>query len=448
MNLRSLQSILSLDLLVILSLRLWQAAAGLITTLLAVHFLSAEEQGWYYSFISVAALYTLFDLGLSTVLVQISAHGFSHAKWGDDHQVEGPGQAYCKALIGRSCHWYGIMAIMFWITLLPGGYLFFSAQHSISISWHLQWLVLCSATAVGLLAIPFLAILEGSGQLTAVYSIRMAQAVCGSLLCWTAFMLHAGLWATVMAPAMGVLLPCGWLLLKRRGLVTTALKNRQANFNWGGEVWPLQWRLGINWLCSYLLTQINIPLLFHMQGPVIAGKLGLSLAIVNTLGLVSQSWLTRKVPAMANAVARQDWATLDDIFKRNYAFSVMVFLGAGSLVLLFIMGFPHLHFVQRLLDLPDFAGLLAFVLANHLIGGLTLQLRSFKREPFIRLIILSTLVAVPAIILATSIYSARGMIVVLDMIYIFVNLPVAWWLWRKYNHQWREAPHHLIHYKS
>ncbi|MBV8633394.1 MAG: hypothetical protein JO002_02800, partial [Burkholderiaceae bacterium] len=118
-------SLFTLDLMVILLLRLWQASAGLITTLLAVHFLSAEEQGWYYSFLSVASLYNLFDLGLSTVLVQISAHGFSRAHWNKHNRVEGENQAYCQALIGRAGHWYVIMAALFWIILLPGGYLFF-----------------------------------------------------------------------------------------------------------------------------------------------------------------------------------------------------------------------------------------------------------------------------------------------------------------------------------
>lgn len=430
------------DLAVILSLRLWQAAAGLITTLLAVHFLSAEEQGWYYSFISVAALYTLFDLGLSSVLVQVSAHGFSAACWNAQGRIEGDNRDYCQALIGRATYWYALMAVVFWVSMLPGGYLFFSAQQGSTVAWHGQWLVLCTCTALGLLAIPLLAVLEGSGQLTSVYSVRLIQAVCGSLLCWGAFVLKAGLWATIMVPAMSVLIPGTWLLLRRPSLISTAIRHRRADFAWGREIWPLQWRLGMNWLCGYLLTQINIPVLFHMKGPVVAGKLGLSLAIVNTIGLVAQSWLIRRVPVMANAVATRDWQTLDRTFRRNYAFSMFVFIVSATLVLLFAATFRHLHFVQRLLDLPDLAGLLAFMLASQLIGGLTLQLRSFKREPFIRLVIGSTLVAVPAMLFATRLYSVSGMIAVLDVIYLGFNLPLAWLLWRRYNRQWRQELQH------
>lgn len=428
----------SFDLIVILLFRLWQAGAGLVTTLLAVHFLTAEEQGWYYSFTSMAAFYTLFELGLSSVLIQVSAHSFSKAGWSADYRIEGGNAAYCSALTGRAFHWYGMMAAAFWLLMLPGGYLFFSSQHAgQTVNWLQPWLAICSFTALSLLSIPFLAILEGSGQITRVYVVRLLQIMCGSMLCWAAFLLQGGLWATVMAPAIAMLLPAGWLLLKRKNLLLTAVRNRKAPFAWRQEIWPLQWRLALNWLCGYLLTQINIPLLFHMQGAVVAGKLGLSLAIVNTISLLSQSWLTRRVPAMALAAANKDWHLLDTTFRRNFMRSLSMFIGMASVALLLVSLFPQVRFVQRLLDLPDFAGLLAYTLANQFIGGLTVQLRSFKREPFLLLIVATTVVAVIGTLIVVPRYSVSGMIAVLDSIYIFINIPVALLLWRRYNRDWR-----------
>lgn len=428
----------SLDLVVILLFRLWQAGAGLITTLLAVHFLTAEEQGWYYSFTSMAAFYTLFELGLSSVLIQLTAHGFNNARWTPLYRIEGSNAVYCEALIGRAFHWYGLMAILFWLFMLPGGYLFFSSQHSgNSVNWIGPWLAICSFTALSLLTIPFLAILEGSGQIVKVYLVRLLQIMCGSTLCWLAFGLQGGLWATVMAPAIAILLPGGWLLLKRKNLLLSALRNRRAEFAWHREVWPLQWRLALNWLCGYLLTQVNIPLLFHMQGAIVAGKLGLSLAIVNTISLLSQSWLIRRIPAMAQAAASKDWSMLDSIFRRNFARSLAMFLVLGTSALLLIWSFPEVRFVQRLLSLSDFAGLLAYTLANQFIGGLTVQLRSFKREPFLPLIVSTTIIAAAGILIVIPHHSVSGMIAVLDIIYIFINLPVAIFLWRRYKQDWR-----------
>ncbi|EEF22549.1 conserved hypothetical protein, partial [Ricinus communis] len=161
--------------------------------------------------------------------------------------------------------------------------------------------------------------------MTHVYALRLSLAVCGSISCWITLACGAGLWATVMVPAMALLIPLFWLLRYQRGVLSMAWYNPGRGFNWWREVWPLQWRLGINLLCGYLLTQINIPILFNTQGPVLAGQLGLSLAIVNTLGLVAQSWITRRVPLMAHAAASRDWPLLDRLFKRDFAMSSGIF---------------------------------------------------------------------------------------------------------------------------
>ena len=77
------------DLVILLTQRLWQALSGVLTIVLVAHFLTPELQGWYYSFISIAALYTLFDLGLSLVIIQITAHLFVGLNWGHKGRPEG-----------------------------------------------------------------------------------------------------------------------------------------------------------------------------------------------------------------------------------------------------------------------------------------------------------------------------------------------------------------------
>jgi len=426
------------DLALVLSLRLWQAGAGLITTLLAVHFLTPVVQGWYYSFISVAALYTLFDLGLSTVLVQVSAHAFAGLHWIENYRVDGPNQSYFEALLGRSARWYAIVALLFAGLLLPSGILFFGTNDTSGLHWVAPWLLLCSLTAAGLLVMPFMAILEGSGQIPQVYAVRLTQAVCGSIGCWWMFMSGAGLWATAMVPAMSLIVPLAWLLRYRRGLFVMAWHHFGRQFDWRREVWPLQWRLALNWLCGYLLTQINIPVLFHLDGPIAAGQLGLSLAIVNTLGLVAQAWIIRRVPRMARAVAVRDWKLLDQLFMRDFAISSAVFVaGAITVLVLDKVLLTETSYGHRLLPFWQLFGLLTFALCNHIIGALAAHLRSFRREPFMALITASTILAVPAILLATKYYSSAGMVAVLVVTNLAINLPFAILIWYRCNRIWR-----------
>lgn len=428
---------ISRDLALVLSLRLWQAGAGLLTTILAVHFLTPETQGWYYSFISVAALYTLFDLGLSMVLVQVSAHAFTGLRWQPDGSVEGEATPYFHALVRSALRWYAVTAVIFAVVVVPGGMLFFGSKSATAIHWFAPWLVLCSLTAAGLLVTPFLSILEGAGQISRVYLLRLSLAVCGSLCCWATLAAGAGLWATVMVPAATLLIPLVWLLRYRRGLLRIAMHNVLQKFDWRHEVWPLQWRLGINLLCGYLLTQINIPILFHTQGAVIAGQLGLSLAIVNTLGLVAQSWITRRVPLMARAAAMRDWPTLDHMFKRDFTMSSAIFVVMAFGVLAMDLLFAQTRYAQRVLPFWQLAGLLVFVFSNQLIGGLAAHLRSFRREPFMSTLATTTIFTLPLIVWAAAHYSSAGLVTVLASVNLFLNLPIAFFIWYRCNRTWR-----------
>jgi hypothetical protein len=339
--------------------------------------------------------------------------------------------------VHRAARWYTLTALLFALIVVPGGMLFFGAKPSIDVHWIAPWLALCALTASGLLVMPFLSIIEGSGQITQVYAVRLAVAMAGSVSCWIALACGAGLWATAMVPAATVLIPSLWLLRRKRGLLSIATRAVQSDFDWRREVWPLQWRLGINLLCGYLLTQINIPVLFHTQGPVIAGQLGLSLAIVNTLGLVAQSWITRRVPLMARAVATRDWPLLDRLFKRDFLVSSSIFIVMAVCVLGTDLLFSHSLYARRVLPFWQLAGLLLFVFSNHVIGALAAHLRSHRREPLMAPLAITTVITLPLIVWAAAHYSSAGLVIVLASMNFLVNLPVTVFVWHRCNRLWR-----------
>jgi hypothetical protein len=428
---------MSRELTLILSMRVWQAGAGLVTTLLAVHFLSPETQGWYYSFLSVASLYTLFDLGLSTVLVQVSAHAFVGLRWLDNRRVAGAGADYFHALVNRAARWYAICAVAFAILLVPGGLIFFGAKSGAPQHWALQWVLLCGVTASGLVVLPLMSVLEGTGRLAHVYAVRLIVAVCGSLACWATFASGAGLLATVMVPTMAFVIPAFWLVRSWRGLCSMARHQAVSEFDWRREVWPLQWRVAIGLLCGFAMTQINIPLLFHAQGAIVAGQLGLSLAIVNMIGLIAQSWITRRVPLMADAVARRDWATLDALFMRDFAASSGIFLLGAVVAIGFVAALSGTTYSHRILPAWQLAALFAYTFSNQLIAGLAAQLRSFRREPLMPLIAVTTLLTLPLNVWAIRHYSSAGLVTSLAAMNSLVALPIAVLVWRRCNRIWR-----------
>lgn len=383
---------------IILLQRLWQGLSGIVLVVLLTHYLNLDEQGWYYSFISLSALFTIFDLGLSVVILQLSAHYFVGNAWGKNGILSGKNTDQFLSLLNQSLRLYLKLGFIFCLLMIPAGIIFFglSPNHfSFNISWHFAWVVLVIATTLNIFLLPILSAIEGSGLINEIYLVRLVQGVVGSIVCWIVLASGGFLWAASMIPLTAFLVVLAWLLISRPMLLRDALKYRGAHINWSTVVWPLQWRIGLSWLSGYLLTQIYTPILFHFQGAEVAGQMGLSLTLANMLGILAQSWIARRVPAMAQAVNQKNWQAFDQIFRRDFMVSVAFYLLGILAFCFFYFLISDTKYVERILSFWPFLGLLVVVLINHINGALAAHLRSYKKEPLVWVSLAGTVLTVP-----------------------------------------------------
>ena len=422
--------------------RLWQGLAGLVTIAVIASTLSNEQQGWYYTFISIAALYSLFELGLSAALLQLSAHMFVNLHWLGRGRIAGEGASRFQSFISSSFRMYLFMALLFSVSaFLIGAYLFSQRQttgESIFI-WMAPWAALVILTGVNMLSLPFLAIVEGTGEIYEVYKVRLIQGLIGAPLTWLVLIFGGWLWAAMMSPLVAVLVICCWLTYKRFNLISTAIKTAAGNeFDWRSTIWPHQWRLGLHWASIFLMSQLATPILFYYQGPVIAGQMGLSLTLAHMIGILSQSWITRDVPVMSRAAAKREWTILHHIFMRAFTHSLLAFLlGATSLIAVFLL-LTDTVYINRFLPFWEFIGLIAFVFFYHISFALAAQLRSFRREPLFWVSVVGALLVVPGSI-AQAHSTSSGVILVMLLTQALFVLPLSFILWRHYNRLWTNS---------
>ena len=420
----------------VLAQRAVQALAGLTTMVVISHFVNSEEQGWYYTFLSLAALYTLADLGLSVVLVPLFAKHFAVARLLKGGMVTGEGEPFLGQLLGRTVRWYGGLAGGFIALVLPGGALYFSLLSNDALSWGVPWSVVIAAGGGMLLLIPFMAFVEGAGQIRALSVMRLQQTLLGGCGCW--FMLVEGheLWAAVMMPSAAVLVPGLWLFSRWRGLLGLAWRNKGREINWRRDILPLQWRLGVSWACAYFSTQIYTPILMHTQGAVVAGQMGLSLAIMTMIGFLGQSFLARRVPMMAQAAARRDFVALDAAFRRDFLFFSASYAAAGLGLVLLKLSLSGTVYATRVLPFWQLVGLLGVVFVNQVVGVLGTYLRSFLYEPLTKVNLVATLVAVPLAVAAAA-HSSAAVIAALLAVALSINFPWACAIWWRERRRWR-----------
>ena len=436
----------SKDILIIIAQRLWQAISGFGTLVFIICFMSLDQQGWYYSLLSLSALYTLFELGLAVVLVNVSAKYFMGLAWTKQGGLAGANQHAFAALVTQAFIIYRYLALAFMAIMLPVGVLFFQSRnpaiHDAAngqvIDWLLPWIALVLANALNLMTFPFLSLVEGAYGLAEAYTVRFVQAVLGSFLCWYLIVQGHALWAAIGVPLMSSLVGMSWLLMWRRGTLQLAFPKHSGffynpSFSWRANVWPLQWRAGISWLASYLLTGIFTPFVFYFQGAEAAGRLGLSLTVAHMVGIIIQSWMARRAPAMVRAAHDRNWDELDLLFKRGFLSVVVLFCLAISFLCVAHIVLEQTAYANRILSFRSFLELLLIVFIGHVTGAMALQLRSFLLEPLAFVNLVCAGLTCSAALLALSLGGLDLMITAILATQLLINLPWVYLVWRKSN---------------
>jgi O-antigen/teichoic acid export membrane protein len=437
----------SKSLVLILLQRFWQALAGIVTIFFVARCLTPDQQGWYYTFISVASLYSVFEMGLSAAILQIAAQMFVKLHWLNGGRVDGEGGAEFRSFHFASLRIYAVVSIIFFLTaLILGGGVF---EHRANLSvpravWMLPWIALVVLTAANMLMLPFLAVVEGSGEIVEVYKVRFIQGFLGAILCWLILDLGGWLWSTVAMPLAGFTVACCWLLWKRRALIEIDRGlPKGKRYDWVSKIWPHQWRLGINWVSVFFMSQVATPILFYYFDPVVAGRMGLSLTIVHMLGVVSQSWIAQRVPTMSQAVVRREWHILDHFFKRDLLHSLAFFMMGAFLIILCYKLLENTQYIQRVLPFWQFVGLMAFVFFYHINGALSAQLRSYRREPLVWVFMIGALIILSGSLIGASFGSVGSVVFVMFGVQAFFIFPLSFMLWRRYNRILRIEPSDL-----
>lgn len=431
-----------------LATRAWQTLAGVVTILLVALCLSPKEQGFYYAFGSILALQLFFELGLSFVITQFSAHEFGKLAWGPDGRLTGDSAAIGRYLdfLGSAVKWYLFAAIGLLVFVLPIGLTFFSwhaEPKGTDLTWRVPWCVAVLFTSSSLLLVPMLAAIEGGGKVAEIYKLRLIQVACGSTLAWVALISGFGLYAIAANMFASTVAQAFWLLRTHRELASNIVArvgaprhSTEASFSWKQEVWPVQWRFAISWMAGYFISQLFVPILFHYHGPEVAGQMGMTLTLAAMLTTVSMSWINTSLPVMGRMAAAGRWQELDDLFRRVFWQSVAAFLVGYAAIIGAVWLFSGHVIANRLLPVSETAIFLGSSFTSHIIGALALYLRAHKREPFTILSVVGAMLMVAVIWPLGKGYSSYGMALGALLVNLFYGLPSALWLWRHLRSAW------------
>jgi len=440
-------SLIDRDVAYALASRLITAGGQLLTLGLISLLMPPQLQGYYFTFLSFVATQAFFELGFYLVVVNSAAHQWAQLTLDTDRKAAGDRRARERlaSLLHFSVRWYAAVSGLFIALALIAGWLFFLAQPTSGTAWQAPWTVLVLCAGLQIWSNAALSFLEGCAQVAAAYRIRVIASCMGQLCGWLILAVGGGLWvAPVMVGVTAVL----QLALSARtyGSLFRSLwlsAGGQAIL-WRTELWPLQWRLGLQGMVGFFYFSLFTPVTFHYHGAVAAGRVGLSWALANGIYSIMIVWLNARAPRLATLVAQGKHGELDRLFMRTLflSTSVLCVILTGVWCTVTIASLAGIYIAERFLPPAALAWFCLAVVLLHLSTGMSIYFRAHMQDPSTALNLTAGLL-IGAVVWATGAWSGPGaMAAGFCLVLALVLLPGQCLIFLHHRRKWHpEVPH-------
>ncbi|RWY50193.1 lipopolysaccharide biosynthesis protein [Mucilaginibacter gilvus] len=422
--------------------RIIQAFGGIGSLVFIGAFLSGDERGYFYTFSSILAIQVFFELGLSGIITQYTAHECAHLQWVNGNlQGESYYKSRLSSLLRFFIKWFGVISLLLFLLLVAAGFYFFSNYNKGShVAWQNPWILLCLATSLNLFIDPLLAFIEGLGDVKDMAKIRLIQKTTNVILLIVFFVLGFKLYSAALASLVSILINYAQIVFtKRKDKLRTIWKLLGTDtINYMTEIFPFQWRIALSWISGFFIFQLFNPILFAFEGPVVAGQMGMSLQILNGISGLSMSWITTKVPLFSSLIALKKYEELNVVFKKTLNSLIVVNFGMiGLFYLLFMLLYVnHLSYSNRFLAPVPLALLCGATMVNQMVFSWATYLRCHKQEPFLIIsIVIGILCSLSTVILGRY-FGVLGLAGGYTFITFVISFPWAYFIFKEKQSQW------------
>jgi hypothetical protein len=362
--------------------RLWLVLTGPVTIVVLASQFTPQVQGYFFTFVSLAAARIVAELGLGQVIIVKLAQlcpSTPNPSDGVPSRVAG--------LIRFTAKWFAGAGFIVGALLCMGGSVLLGVSDGLATAeWLPPWVALSCVVGIDVAVSGLLFPLEGAGQVRSVYFCRMVRNFLNSLVLWLFILLGFQLWSIAIALTCSILWTT-YFLFSRGKLVVAALRPGAAvaKINWLSDVYPAQWRLALSSLAEYVSFYTVIPLMYVMHGAVIAGQLGITWQIAAAISSIAGAIVATRFPEFSRLAGARSIRELDGLLLSTTLTSMTVCLfgalGVGLGVLLFQR--TGLQIGTRVLPFDQVVILLLGVLVWHFNLAIVSYLRAHGGDPFL-----------------------------------------------------------------
>lgn len=204
----------------------------------------------------------------------------------------------------------------------------------------------------------------------------------------------------------------------------------EGHIDWRKEIWPLQWRLAIQSVCSYFATWFIVPVTFRFHGKVQAGQIGLTWQLLTTVQAASLAWLQTRLPRFGALLAARKHRQLESEMLRAAVLSVAVFLAGMSAFFLAIYGSESvgIRLSSRFVSTSTIAFFAIGMVGWTLAIAEQSYVRLFKTDPFLLISVMASCLVASAIWHFGSTSGPHGLSIAYCGVSWLYAVPVSTWI--------------------
>lgn len=423
------------------SAQIISSIGGIVTVFLIAFFMTPASQGFYYTFASVLAIQTFFELGLGGVINQYTAHEMAYIKFSSPTQLEGEERNLSRlsSLMHFCVKWYAIASVLLLICLNFVGFWYFNkfGKQYPDVNWILPWILVSFGSSLNLLISPWMAVLQGMNKVKEMAKIALIKQLIILPITWICLILGAQLFI----PAISSLTSFIVLLLLYLNtsypklLINTFMHEIKEAISYRLEIFPLQWKIAISWISGYFIFQFFNPVVFAYNGAEAAGKIGMSLTVLNAILNLVLNWTSTKIPIWSGFIAKEEYENLDESFYKTMKQSTVVAILCIIIFILFlsIINYFNIPLSGRFLPVTLCILLFSVIPINNIINGWATYLRCHKKEPFIIQAVTIGILTAISTILGSKYIGVNAVIIGYSFIVIFISFPMSYLIFKRYK---------------
>lgn len=415
---------LNIDQSIILTtlIKIWSLVKLPVTLILITQYLNSTDRGYWYTFQSLGALTVFAEMGFTSIVVQFISHEFAHLKIekgeivGNINRIDRLASLF-KFVIKRYLY---IIPLSIVIILLIG--LVFFPNYLYVKENIFKWFLYAISGGLALVVSLIMSILQGLNKVEDSLLINLFSGIISTLVLWLCLYFKLGLWSLGFS-GLSYFLICTSITLYQNNSLISRLFFYKINkkHDWGNEINSLQLKYSISWIAGYFIFSFIVPVTMYFNGPIIAGKIGITIAVASAILQLAHSWVSNKTPLLNILISKNKAIHARLYFNKINRNSIFFFILASAVFVIFLES-NFINYKDKFSSTNIVVILLLAEFGKLVLGNWAIFLRAFKTEPYLKITVINSISTIIAFVVLLKYYNSLFYALILFMIIQYISL--------------------------